>query len=126
MPNSIMGRVERTVAVDFDGVIHAWRGVIGPPSDSPVPGAIAALASMVAAGKRVIIFSARCCCFDQEADQIMKNRAEIVDWLTANGANLDTHWHAVTGCKPVAGVYIDDRGLKFTNWPEAMQDLKLS
>ena len=53
---------EPTVAVDFDGVIHAytsgWKGVSNIP-DPPVDGSIDALFRLLDAGFKVAIFSSR-------------------------------------------------------------------
>jgi hypothetical protein len=43
----ISHKADNTTAVDFDGVIHGWRGTLEPPGDDPVPGALEALGQLV-------------------------------------------------------------------------------
>ena len=113
-----------TVAVDFDGVIHNWAGAYEPPNDPPIPGAIEALKKLVDDGRRVIIFTARCSCLDQDSRTISNQTIEIKHWLSRNGAEKGTHYHDVVGCKPVAAVYVDDRAIRFSDWDSALGQIK--
>jgi hypothetical protein len=117
--NKIKQCHQNTIAIDFDGVIHQWSGDYGPPAGPPVQGAIKALKALVAQGKRVVIFSARLCCHDQDAAKIPTQYAEVEAWLLNAGALKDIHYHSITGCKPVASLYIDDNALRFVSWDHA-------
>lgn len=126
MHTRIAEAAARTVAVDFDGVLHDWQGKYEPPSDPPIPGALEALKKLVDSGARVVIFSARCCCFDQHPLSVAPQRDEIISWLSKHGAQRDTHYHEVVGCKPVAAVYVDDRAVRFTDWASASEQIALA
>lgn len=97
------------VLVDFDGVIHAYsKGwADGTTYDGPIPGAREALESMVADGYEVVIFSTR------DADQ-------ITAWLAKWGFPP----YRVTNVKEPAVAQIDDRAIRFADWPQAAADLR--
>jgi hypothetical protein len=144
----------KTVAVDFDGVIHLYsRGWFdGTIYDPPVPGTLEALAALQA-DYAVFVHTTR-------------NPYEVSDWLVRQGeGRIDCvtehpgeellwrltqfppegrHWHVVgestkvseqrtfwddqtklfvTNRKLPAIAYIDDRGIRFTNWDKALADL---
>lgn len=101
----------KTVALDFDGVLHSytsgWTGY--EPTDPPVPGAKEAVEALLAAGAEVVVFSTR-------AD-------------TQEGAEATAAWLAqygfpevqVTAMKPKAVAYIDDRAVSFRgDWDDAL------
>lgn len=109
----------RTVAVDFDGVIHqyskGWQD--GSIYDPPVPGALEAL--------RVLM--------DQYAVAIFTTRdiGQVAEWLINRGFSCRTghdgpFWNdpgllLVTNTKPAAIAYIDDRAVRFTgDWSQAL------
>lgn len=105
----------RSIAVDFDGVIHAytsgWRvdeqghGCI---DDDPVPGAIEWLSEIVQ-HYDVWIFSCRM--LDSRRSHVERRMRR---WLYRHGASesLVDALH-FTHEKPHADVYLDDRGLRF-------------
>lgn len=54
-------------------------------------------------------------------------------WATTTGGKMACikwldYWHVpydeVTNIKPKADVYLDDRAMKFTNWPQAIKELE--
>jgi hypothetical protein len=99
------------IAVDFDGVIHDYsRGWLdGEIYGEVLPGAAHALWTLINAGYEVTIFSAR-------------PTAMIIQWWV-----LHTEFPqnvVITNQKPIAEVYIDDRGLRFRNWGDCMKDLE--
>lgn len=112
-----------TVAVDFDGVIHTYgRGwQDGTIYDEPVPGAFDAIESLM--GRyAVAIFTTR-------------DVHQVAEWLFAHGFdNVATGWTPpfwnekgvilVTNLKPAAVAYIDDRGIRFADWGQALADLE--
>jgi hypothetical protein len=116
-----------TVAVDFDGVIHAYsRGwQDGSIYDGPLPGAFDGLRSLM----------------ERYAVMIHTTRApaDVARWIKAQ-AGIETAWHEdenavpefwneqgvilVTRRKLPAIAYIDDRAIRFGSWPQALADLK--
>ncbi|MDX5569832.1 hypothetical protein PYK79_50090 [Streptomyces sp. ID05-04B] len=130
-----------TIAVDFDGVIHAytqgWQD--GTIYDAPVPGALDGLRALM----------------DQHAVFIFTTRqpAQVMPWLEAHGfdvtvdercgvcpngipnicaackgSGLLTFWNQrgqllVTNRKLAATAYLDDRAVRFTTWEQALVDL---
>lgn len=118
---------KETVAVDFDGVIHAYsRGwVEGSIYDPPVPGAFAALRHLMCSGYPVFIFSSR------EPEQICEwigrfapDRHPVV--VPDDVKFWDSpHRLGVTQRKLPAAVYLDDRGLHFTDWQSALAGIFL-
>lgn len=107
-----------TIAVDFDGVIHAYSlgWCDGSIYDPPMPGAIEGLHQLL----------------DQEAVFIHTTRdpAQVAEWLTAHGFTCRTEhngpfWNErgellVTNRKLAAVAYLDDRAVRFTDWDQAL------
>ena len=113
-----------TIAVDFDGVIHAYtRGWHdGTIYDQPVPGAIDALRELTA-DHAVFVFTSR------EPEQVMP-------WLERYGFDVALDgdpdvqfWNhkgqiLVTNRKLPATVYLDDRAVRFRDWDQALTDVR--
>ena len=113
----------KTVAVDFDGVLHAyskgWHD--GTIYDGPVEGALDALRILLAS-YAVVIHTTR-------------DPAPVVRWLTGFGFDAEyfpgeqpQFWNfqgaiLVTNRKLPAFAYIDDQGIRFEGWPQALADL---
>lgn len=121
----VLGENKPTVALDFDGVIHAyskgWHD--GTAYDPPFPGAIEAIKALM--GRyTVYVFSTR------EPEQIQ-------DWFGQHGEQIVTElipadqqfWtkQGVLGIakhKVVAYVWLDDRALRFNgSWATALEDI---
>jgi len=109
---------KRTIAIDFDGVIHIYtQRWLAPEviSDGPTPGALEAVKAYLEHGFDVVIFSSRA--------KSEEGKKAIYDWLREHGfPSL-----LVTAEKPQAIVYMDDRGLRFEGeFPsaEALQGMK--
>jgi hypothetical protein len=112
-----------TIAIDFDGVIHAYsRGwADGTIYDPPLPGAIDGLRALMERDA-VFVFTTR-------------YALQVALWLKEFGfdacCDIDpdrTFWNErgrllVTDRKLAATVYIDDRGLRFESWPQALTAL---
>ncbi len=113
----------QTVAVDFDGVIHAyskgWHD--GTVYDEPVPGAVEALRTLMDT-YAVFIHTAR-------------DIPQVSGWLTSRGFTCWTEsfpgiiapefWSRqgvllVTNRKLPALCYIDDRAIEFRDWDQAL------
>lgn len=101
------------IAVDFDNVLYdydgRWRG--GELPLSPVAGAAEAMRLLAAAGDTLIIFSTR--------GWLKRHRERMAAWLDAH----DIPYHNIARTKPNADVYLDDKALRFTSWPEALTAL---
>lgn len=109
----------KTLAVDFDGVIHKHDGNFGDgvPKFAPMEDAQYALEHLMKAGYKVVIFSTRLSPHWGETDQ-KKQQYVMGQWLEDNGFVEGVHYAAMTGCKIPAIAYIDDRGVRFTNWKD--------
>jgi len=109
---------QKTVCVDFDGVIHkfskGWQD--GSIYDKPMVGSKSELARLVSKGYRIVILTTRL--NPETNDDINLEKNKLTKWLSDNDFKLDVHYHDLTAIKPIAGVYIDDRGLRFTNWQD--------
>jgi hypothetical protein len=103
------GPGSKTVAIDFDGVIHSYTsGWTGPvPEDWPVKGAGVALKAYLNAGFEVAVYSTRA--------ETPEGLQAIVNYIRANyGRDLVEHERfRVTAGKPMAVLYIDDRAFSF-------------
>lgn len=93
----------KTLAIDFDGVLHAYTSPWTKPEeihDGPVPGAVA---WVTAACKRfeVVVCSARA--------ETPAGIVAITEWLSRHGFPPVE----VTSEKPKAVVYLDDRAWRF-------------
>lgn len=97
---------DKTIAIDFDGVIHKYSKAYhdGSIYDGPIEGARDALRLLKKKGYKVVIFTAR------------PNADEIVGWLKTHRIEVDE----ITNKKPKAVAYIDDRAIRFTNWRDIL------
>lgn len=111
----------KTLAVDFDGVIHrysnGWQN--GKIYDSVVPGAKETLEELYNEGYKILIYSTRC------NDEYWEDGD---DRVTDVAVYLDKHnikYHDIhTGGKPKATMYIDDRAISFKgNWSETYNEI---
>jgi hypothetical protein len=106
----------KTICVDFDGVIadysKGWQGngIFG----DPVPGASKVLHKLRLAGWKIIIFTTR-----GEVDLLAKyfhKNSIPYDEINKNSDNPP----GSNNGKPIADVYLDDRGVRFNgDWDEA-------
>nr|MDT0658017.1 hypothetical protein [Micromonospora sp. DSM 115978] len=112
-----------TLAVDFDGVIHAYSlgWCDGTIYDEPVPGALDALRALMER-YAVFVFTTR-------------DPGQVVPWLLKRGVDAvtdddpaRTFWNErgrllVTQRKLAAVAYLDDRAVRFESWPQALAAL---
>jgi hypothetical protein len=124
-PVVVMARVQ-TVAVDFDGVIHAyskgWQD--GSIYDEPVPGAFDALRKLMKA-YAVFVHTTR---DPAQVGRWIKRRSGIETEWFEDTRNLPQFWNhqgslLITGQKLPAVAYIDDRAIRFESWGQALSDL---
>ncbi len=96
------------LAIDFDGTIHDWNNPKpGMRMGPPIFGAQEALRSFKEAGHTIVIFSVR---------GGEDSRKHVADWLNYYAIP----YSYITNIKIPADWYIDDRGMHFTNWKEAV------
>lgn len=114
-----------TVAIDFDGVIHAYRRGWhdGTIYDEPADGAFDAIRQLMQR-YAVAIYTTR-------------DVQQVQSWLEHRGFDdvwTDLAWEPpfwnrtdgsllVTNHKPAAIAYIDDRAIAFVSWPQALAAL---
>lgn len=110
------------IAVDFDGVVHAYsRGWYdGTAYDEPMPGAIEGLRALMEK-HAVFVHTSR-------------NVHQVAEWLTRHGFETTTFtppkfWNErgrllVTNWKVPATAYLDDRAVRFTSWASALDELQ--
>lgn len=107
----------RTLAVDFDGVIHpntsttpdtfAWEHIPDPPQD----GAAEFLRRALERFDEVVIFTTRA------SDP--KGHQAIREWFCRYDMGFVVERCAITHTKPAAQVYLDDRAVQFNGrWPD--------
>lgn len=95
----------KTIAVDFDGVIHdmceGYKD--GEIYGNVIEGAYEHLKILKEKGYKIVVFTTR------------TNFDDVSIWLDRNGICFDE----VTNIKPKeAFIFIDDRGYRFTNWQD--------
>jgi phosphoglycolate phosphatase-like HAD superfamily hydrolase len=92
----------KTLAIDFDGVIHSylkgWQD--GEIYGAPMEGAREYMERLKSRGYTLIVFTTRV------------DHGAVVEWLKKYKIPFD----GVTNIKPIATAYIDDRAIRFTNW----------
>jgi hypothetical protein len=97
--------MKRTICIDFDGVLHSyskgWQGAT--VLELPVPGAQAFVRRLQSLGFEVVIQSTRAA--------TSQGYAAIRGWLHEHHFTGDI---TVTHEKPMAVLYVDDRGYRFT------------
>lgn len=107
--------MKQTLAIDFDGVIHkysnGWQG--GVIYDDPIEGAIESILKLMESYE-VVIFTSR--------DDLNAVRL----WLESK-CDFESRGFKVpviTNQKPIAIAYIDDRGIRFTDWGSTLKFLE--
>lgn len=104
--------MRKTLAVDFDGTLCQYQK-FGPITNPPNEGAKQVIDVLRANGWTIIIHICRASQVHEDYKDSIK---AIIEWLQKYEIVVDD----ITADKPIATAYIDDRGLRFTNW----QDIK--
>lgn len=107
-----MGRERRrTIAVDFDGVIHRYSkgGSGGSIYDPPIEGAGEALARIHDRYK-VVIFTTR---VNPDMPGSERQMDALLAWLETHRFRRGQHFDEMTHVKPPALAYLDDRAIRF-------------
>lgn len=101
------------LAIDFDGVIHDDKHPIpGKKMGPPIEGAKEALLSFRDLRHRIVIYTRRAI--------RPGSTTHVRSWCVYYGIPFDD----VTGQKPDADVYIDDKAIRFDNWTEVRKALR--
>lgn len=112
----------RTIAIDFDGVIHAYSKGWDDGSiyDPPLPGAIEAIKSLQRQNNAVYVHTSR----DpfQVAAWFYQYQVPTVTEFFRDFWS-DTECVLVTQRKLPALAYIDDRAIRFIDWQQTLLDL---
>jgi uncharacterized HAD superfamily protein len=95
--------MKKTIAIDMDGVICVEERTFDRPLAEPIPGAVESVNAIHKSGHTVIIWTAR----GWEQYRTTEN------WLKRNGVSYDV---LLMG-KPIVDVFIDDRAIRFQEWP---------
>jgi len=112
-----------TIAIDFDGVIHAysrgWQG--GEIYDPPVIGTREALTELREKGWKIYIFSTRTNKIYHKNDHPPQEE-RMKTYLEEHGIPYDKIW---SFGKPMADIYLDDRALNFRGkWVDSLQEIE--
>lgn len=107
---------QKTLAIDFDGVVHkySWGWNDGTIYDVPIDKTKEYLQKFLDDGYKVVIYSTRC--FDRTVDGKFQpnQREEMKAWLE----KYEIPYTEISkDAKPLAHIIIDDRALRFEgNW----------
>lgn len=103
---------KRELAIDFDGVIHKYSKGFhdGTLYDPPVKG-VKEVLTQLKKDWWIYIYTTRA--------NTKKGKIEVEKWLDYN----KIPYNEVTGKKPIAFAYIDDRAIYFINWSQAVKEL---
>lgn len=106
--------MSQRICLDFDGVLHnPYDRTEGYRMGQPVAGALDAVRALVAHGHTLVIHSARI--------QTVGDAKHVYDWLDYFG--FGRYIDCVSLPKPLADLYVDDKGYRFSNWIEDLTRL---
>lgn len=112
----------KTIAIDFDGVIHSFELGYhdGTIYGSPIEGSVDAIKKL-SKKYHIVIYTAKA-----KKDRPLingKTGPELIwEWLKKYG--LNEYIKDITAEKPRCICYIDDKAIQFQNWNQALSDLK--
>ena len=110
------------ICIDIDGTICFTR----KPDESyhdvkPIPGAIESIQKLKSEGHYIILHTSRhmkTC--DNNLGQITAIQGNVLlPWLNTHEVPYDEIWFG----KPLADLYIDDKGTKFNNWKDTYAEI---
>lgn len=107
--------MNNTIAIDFDGTIHKYSKGWGDGScyDEPTEGCFEALQQLFNDGYELVIYTCRA-----NSQECLNG---LLDWMKFWMDKTNTKFNfKVTSSKPIAKCYIDDRGIRFTNWKDIL------
>lgn len=109
------------ICIDLDGVVAQLKAAGQTYADvAPVPGAIAKLRALRAAGHVVILHTARHMktCEGNVGLAVARIGTITLEWLARHQVEYDE----IHFGKPWADVYVDDNALRFRSWTEISDD----
>jgi hypothetical protein len=118
--------VKKTLAIDFDGVLHGyskgWQG--GKIYDDPIPGAKAGMQKLMDAGYELVIFSTRNYDrFGVDGDLQANQVNEMTAWLDEH--DIPYHRIHTEPGKPLCKLFVDDNAYRFEgDWAKAVKDIE--
>lgn len=124
MPEDWERDSQRNIAIDFDGVMH--DPFDGPRNGEcygpPIQGAKEALAK-ISETYDIIIYT----CKGRPNGPTYEGGATGTDlvWEWLREHDMDSYVEEVTALKPNARCYIDDKGIRFHKWGQALADMAL-
>jgi len=111
----------KTIAIDFDGVLHAqtdWNG--GYVEGDLIPGSAEAIKAL-SGEYRLVLYTCKA-----RSDRPLVDGTtgtELVSaWLDSHG--LLQYIDEITAEKPRACYYIDDKAVRFTNWFDTLSHIQ--
>lgn len=111
------------IAIDFDGVLHAYSKGWSDGSiyDGPVPGSAEAMKRLKEQGHTLYIFSTRTNPVFKKKDDAQDQKKMMEEWLQQHDIPFDKVW---TFGKPMADLFIDDRAIGFRgNWNSTLEEV---
>ena len=114
--------ISSIISIDFDGVIHKnSKGFHdGTIYDDPIPGTKESLEFL---SKNFTIVISTCKAIPERPLINGKTGTELI-WEWLKKYDLDQYISDVTDKKIRASFYIDDKGIKFENWEQTLNDMK--
>ena len=112
----------RTIAIDFDGVIHSFEYGYhdGTIYGTPIEGSIESLRCL-SKNYKIVIFTAKA-----KPDRPLVNGKTGIEliWEWLEKYNINQYVSEVTSEKPRCICYIDDKAIQYHNWKQALKDLE--
>lgn len=110
------------ICLDFDGVIHKnSKGFFdGTIYDEPIDNAIESIKYLYDLGFELVIYT---CKANPKRPLINGLTGIELIWEWLNRYEVSQYIKDVTYIKPNAVCYIDDKGIKFNSWEQAILDL---
>jgi hypothetical protein len=112
----------KTIAIDFDGVIHSFELGYhdGTIYGSPIEGSIDAIKKL-SKKYHIVIYTAKA---KKDRPLINEKTGPELIWEWLKKYELNEYIKDITAEKPRCICYIDDKAIQFQNWNQALSDLK--
>jgi len=112
-----------TIAIDFDGVIHRnSKGFHdGTIYDEPIEKSLESIKYLYQKGYEIVIYS---CKLNPDRPLINGKTGEELMWEWLEKHGFKEYISNVSWGKPWATLYVDDKGLRFTDWDSCLLFIK--